>query len=48
VPVVKHWEQRGYRADTQKRRVSMELKDGRKLELPVEEIQFRYVGGRTY
>jgi hypothetical protein len=44
----KPWERRGFRADTQKRRVSMELKDGRRLEVPVEEVQLRYVGGRTY
>jgi hypothetical protein len=46
--VVKSWEHRGYRAETQKRLVSMELKDGRKLDLPVHEVRLRYVGGRTY
>jgi hypothetical protein len=47
-PVVKRWEQQGYRAETHKRLVSMELKDGRKLDVPVHEVRLRYVGGRTY
>jgi len=47
-PVVRHWEHRGYRAERQTRQISMQLKDGRKLEVPVEEIRIRYVGDRTY
>jgi anti-sigma factor RsiW len=47
-PVVKQWEQRGYRAERQDRRVSLELKDGRRLDVPVHEVRLRYVGGRTY
>jgi anti-sigma factor RsiW len=47
-PVVKQWEQRGYHAETQKRLVSLELKDGRKLNVPVQEVRLRYVGDRTY
>jgi len=47
-PVVKQLEQRGYRAEMQKRLVSMELKDGRKLDIPVQELRVRYIGARTY
>jgi hypothetical protein len=47
-PVVKRWEQRGYRAESQKRSVSVALKDGRKVDVPVREVRFQYVGGRTY
>jgi hypothetical protein len=46
--VVKQWEQRGYQAETQKRLISMELKDGRKVDVPVQEVRLRYVGDRTY
>jgi hypothetical protein len=46
--MVKHWEQRGYRAETQKRMVSIETTDGEALEVPVNEIRLRYVGGHIY
>ncbi len=47
-PLVKQYEQRGYRAERQNRLVSVELKDGRKVAVPVEEVRFQYVRGRTY
>jgi anti-sigma factor RsiW len=47
-PVVKQWEQRGYQAETQTRLVSLKLKDGRKVDVPVHEVRLRYVGDRTY
>jgi anti-sigma factor RsiW len=47
-PALKQWEQRGYRAETQTRLVSLELKDGRKVDVPVREVRLQYVGGRTY
>jgi anti-sigma factor RsiW len=47
-PVVKHWERRGYHADAQMRMLSVELKDGRRLNLPVHEVRLRYVGNRIY
>jgi len=47
-PIVKRWEELGFRAQRQKRLVSVELNDGRKVELPVNEIQLEYVGSRTY
>lgn len=46
--LVKHWEQRGYRAELQRRMVSVVLKDGRRVEVPVQEVRLSYVGGRTY
>jgi hypothetical protein len=46
--VLRKLEQRGYRAETQKRLISMPTKDGRKLDVPVQEIRLRYIGGRTY
>jgi anti-sigma factor RsiW len=46
--VVKRLEQQGYHAETQKRLVSMQLKDGRKIDVPVREFRLRYVGGRTF
>jgi hypothetical protein len=47
-PILREWERRGYQAQTQKRRVSMQLKDGRKLDVSVQEVRLQYVGGRTY
>jgi hypothetical protein len=47
-PLVKRLEQRGYRTESQKRSVSVALKDGRKLDVPVHEVRVQYVGGRTY
>jgi hypothetical protein len=47
-PVVKRWEQQGYRAERQKRNVSLELGDGRRLDVPVHEVRLRYIGDRTY
>lgn len=46
--VVKQWQQRGYHTETQKRVVSLELKGGRKVEVPVREVRLRAMGDRTY
>jgi hypothetical protein len=46
--VLKKWEQRGYRAERQDRVVPVELKDGRKVNVPVQEYRIQYLGGRTY
>jgi hypothetical protein len=46
--LVTQWRQRGYQAETQKQLVSVDLKDGRKVRLPVHEVRLRYVGDRTY
>src|SRR5262245_8716546 len=47
-PFVKKMEQRGFRAQTQERRFSMQLEDGRKLDVPVQEVRLHYVRNRTY
>ncbi len=46
--VVKQLEQQGYQAETQTRLVSVKLNDGRKVEVPIHEVRFKYVGDRTY
>jgi len=46
--VVQQWEQRGYHAERQQRLVSMKLQDGRKVEVPVQEVRLKYIGDRTY
>jgi anti-sigma factor RsiW len=47
-PLIKKWEERGFRAEWQKRLISMELKDGRKIDVPIKEYELQYIGGRTY
>jgi hypothetical protein len=47
-PVVKQWERDGYHAEMQHRRVAMELKDGRRIDVPVQEVRLQYVRGRIY
>jgi hypothetical protein len=42
------WEQEGYRAERQRQLISMELKDGRRLEVPIQEVRVHYVGSKTY
>jgi hypothetical protein len=46
--IVKEWEWRGYQAAAQERLVSLQLSDGRKLQVPVQEVRLRHVGIRTY
>jgi hypothetical protein len=46
--VVKHWEQNGYRAEAHKRVVFLELKNGRRANVPIQEVRLRYIGNRTY
>jgi hypothetical protein len=47
-PVIKGLEERGYRAERQRRVVSVELKDGRRINVPVQELRLEHVRGRTY
>jgi hypothetical protein len=47
-PLIKKWEQRGYRAQWQKRLISMQLGDGRKIDVPMREYELQYIGGRSY
>jgi hypothetical protein len=47
-PVVERLERQGYQVERRQRLVSMETTDGRRLAVPVEEVQLRFVGDRTY
>jgi hypothetical protein len=47
-PLVRAWARRGFQVERSQRLVSMELKDGRRLPIPVDEVRLRYVGDRTY
>jgi hypothetical protein len=46
--LVKQWEQQGYYVERQKRLVSIEMKDGKRVNVPVQEVRLQYVRGRTY
>jgi anti-sigma factor RsiW len=46
--VAQLWEQRGYQTERESRVISMELKDGRRLDMPIEEVRVQYIGDRTY
>ncbi len=46
--LVRRWEQRGYRVESQTRQVALRTRDGRHVEVPVREFRLHYTGGRTY
>jgi len=46
--MLKRWQQEGYRVQTQPCVVSVQAKDGRKINLPVQEVRVRYIGDRVY
>lgn len=46
--VVRAWEQRGYFAERQNRSMTVQLRDGRKVDVPVQEVRLRNLGNRTY
>jgi hypothetical protein len=46
--VVREWERRGYQVEQTQRLVSMELRNGRRVAVPIDEVRFRFVGHRTY
>ena len=46
--VARAWERRGYEIARSRRLVSMSLKDGRKVSVPVDEVRLKFVGDRTY
>jgi hypothetical protein len=46
--MLKRWQQEGYRVETQPCVVSVQAKDGRKINFPVQEVRVRYVGDRVY
>jgi hypothetical protein len=47
-PLLERWQQRGYHTETQKRLVSMQLRDGRQFDVPVREIRLRRDSDRIY
>ncbi len=47
-PVVQLWEQKGYLAERQQRLVNVQLRDGRKVQVAVEEVRLRDVRGRSF
>lgn len=42
------WGRRGYELERRRRTVSLSLRDGRTVAVPVNEVRFKYVGDRTY
>jgi anti-sigma factor RsiW len=46
--VARAWESRGYQVERSQRLVSMELKNGRRVAVPIDEVRLRFVGDRTY
>ncbi|MBX6312376.1 MAG: hypothetical protein IRY99_05570 [Isosphaeraceae bacterium] len=42
------WERRGYRVEQNRRLIAMDLDDGRRLAIPVDEVQLHYVGHPAY
>jgi len=48
VPLRRHLERQGYHVEQRSGLVSMELKDGQRFGVPVDEVELRYVGDRTY
>jgi hypothetical protein len=47
-PVVRHWEERGFVVERQQRVIGVQLRDGRKVQVPVQEVRLRDVRGRTF
>jgi anti-sigma factor RsiW len=47
-PFVRAWERRGYQVEHSQRLVSMELENGRRVAVPINEVRLRFVGHRTY
>ena len=40
------WERKGYQVDERRRLVSLDLEDGRRVEIPVDEVNVEFVGNR--
>ena len=38
------WERQGYQVEERRRLVSVELEDGRRVSIPVDEVELEYVG----
>jgi hypothetical protein len=46
-PLRRQWERRGYRVEQQHALMTVPLKDGRRMAVPVDEVRLRYVGKRA-
>lgn len=44
----REWERHGYRVEERQAVLAVELNDGRSVALPVDEVEYRFVGNRTY
>ncbi len=42
------WERRGYQIEQSRRLISMDLEDGRRVTIPVDDIRVQFVGRPTY
>ena len=42
------WERRGYQVEQHRELLSVDLEDGRRLAVPVDQVEFQYVGSRPY
>lgn len=47
-PIRREWERQGYLVQQRSGLVSMELENGERLAVPVDEVELRYIGNRTY
>ncbi len=47
-PVLRRLERQGYEVEQRRGSVSMDLQDGRRLDVPVDEVKLQFVGGQTY
>jgi hypothetical protein len=46
--LVKSWERKGFHVERQQRLASLEVPDGGRHQVPVQEIKLRYIGDRTF
>jgi hypothetical protein len=42
------WERQGYQVEEHRRLVSVQLEDGRRVSIPVDEVALEYVGQKTF
>jgi anti-sigma factor RsiW len=42
------WERQGYQVEERRRLVSVQLEDGRRVSIPVDEVALEYVGQKTF
>jgi hypothetical protein len=47
-PVRREWERQGYHVQQRSGLVSLELENGESVAVPVDEVELRYIGNRTY